>query len=194
MKNAFLFVLFPFSLISTAFADAPTSFEIPNFVQVNSAIYRGGRPTAAGLQKLAQMGIKTIINLQGGDLQSDLSRIIPYLEPGELPSAIKAEGEMAHVLRMNYLSYPLNSMEEVTELEAESIASILADFKNPALQPVFIHCEHGKDRTGLLIALERTQAEGWTKQRAWNEWVKLGHGRMAQFFTHALDQFFDSIN
>ena len=194
MKNIFLAALFCSFFSQGAQAEDSGRPDLPNFNQVSPVLYRGGRPSTAGLQKLAQMGIRTIINLQGGDLDSDFWRILRFTEPGELPAAIKAEGEMAKTLQMNYLSYPLNSIDPVTDAEEANIAKILAHFQDPALQPIFIHCEHGKDRTGLLVALERIQAEGWTKQRAWNEWVSLGHGRIAQFFTRSLDRFFNSLD
>lgn len=38
----------------------------------------------------------------------------------------------------------------------------------------FIHCEHGQDRTGLVVAVYRVQHDGWTKEQAEKE--MLNHG------------------
>ena len=41
-------------------------------------------------------------------------------------------------------------------------------------RPVLVHCEHGQDRTGLLIAVYRVRRGSWA-QAAWNEWLAYGH-------------------
>jgi len=41
--------------------------DLPNMHQVNSNLYRGGQPARSGLEKLKQLGIKTIINLRDDD-------------------------------------------------------------------------------------------------------------------------------
>lgn len=37
---------------------------VPNFHKVSEKLYRGGQPTAEGMQQLEKLGIKTIINLR----------------------------------------------------------------------------------------------------------------------------------
>src|SRR5437016_5138065 len=41
--------------------------ELPNFHQVNAELYRGGQSKTGGLQKLKELGIKTVVNLRGED-------------------------------------------------------------------------------------------------------------------------------
>src|SRR5207237_1444707 len=41
--------------------------ELPNFHQVNAQLYRGGQPKTGGLQKLKELGVKTVVNLRGED-------------------------------------------------------------------------------------------------------------------------------
>ena len=43
----------------------PRYAELPNFHQVNPQLYRGGQPKNAGLRKLKDLGVKTIVNLCG---------------------------------------------------------------------------------------------------------------------------------
>ncbi|MBX9692191.1 MAG: dual specificity protein phosphatase family protein [Cyanobacteria bacterium] len=40
---------------------------------------------------------------------------------------------------------------------------------------VFVHCAHGRDRTGAAIATWRMRHQGWTAQRAANEMLNYGY-------------------
>ncbi len=41
--------------------------ELPNFHRVNENLYRGAQPKQGGIERLAHLGIKTIINLRDDD-------------------------------------------------------------------------------------------------------------------------------
>lgn len=41
-------------------------------------------------------------------------------------------------------------------------------------QPVYIHCTHGRDRTGVEIGLYRVWTDGWTAHKAYKEMKALG--------------------
>jgi hypothetical protein len=41
-----------------------TYAQLPNFHVVNARLYRGGQPRAGGLERLAALGVKTVINLR----------------------------------------------------------------------------------------------------------------------------------
>ena len=55
--------------------------------------------------------------------------------------------------------------------EVNEILALLADSKN---YPVFVDCQFGEDRTGMIIALYRVFYQGWTAADAYDEWVKDG--------------------
>ena len=44
------------------------------------------------------------------------------------------------------------------------------------MQPVLVHCEHGSDRTGTMVAIYRIAFEGWTKAQATDEMINGGFG------------------
>ena len=66
----------------------------------------------------------------------------------------------------------------------------MADLANSDLQPIYVHCQHGKDRTGLVVALERIQTEKWSVVNARAEWIAFGHGSISRIFTRSLDRYF----
>ena len=51
-------------LASFSFAQTETRYkELANFHKVSDKLYRGGQPAEGGIKKLAELGIKTIVNL-----------------------------------------------------------------------------------------------------------------------------------
>jgi uncharacterized protein (TIGR01244 family) len=125
-----------------------TDEELPKFHQVNGQLFRGAQPKKNGLKRLADLGIKTIVNLRADD---GLSR----MEERE----VRAAG-------MQYFSAPLNETGRPTNAQVRRAVAIL---ETPENQPVFVHCRLGVDRTGLIIAVYRIAHDGWTSERAMAE-------------------------
>lgn len=185
MKTLFLLTAL---LCSTAQASRA---NIQNFSKVTDGIYRGARPTDGNIGFLSESGIKTIVNLQGGDLNNfGLGGIIGWYEPGELPAAINHERATSEALNIRFYNFPLNALAPVNAAEDEEIDQILSIMENPEMLPVFIHCEHGKDRTGLLIALYRVKVQKWTSHDAFTEWFNSGHTNISSMYTGGLDYYF----
>lgn len=60
--------------------------------------------------------------------------------------------------------------------ENEDVIEFLRIVTTPARQPVLVHCRHGSDRTGMMVAIYRIVVEGWTKAQATDEMVNGGYG------------------
>lgn len=142
--------------------------EIPNFRQVSDGLFRGGRPSPQGLLQLHEAGIKTIINLE-----SNLR-------------AVSEEARTVAPLAMQFLSVPLRSLSTPKEADVKKVLDVL---NNPANYPIFIHCLHGQDRTGLMVGLFRVFSQGWPKKQAYAEMLQNGFHRML----FPLDKFFRRI-
>ncbi len=41
--------------------------------------------------------------------------------------------------------------------------------RDPTLRPLYVHCQHGVDRTGAMMAVYRIQEEGWSNAEAYAE-------------------------
>jgi protein tyrosine phosphatase (PTP) superfamily phosphohydrolase (DUF442 family) len=113
---------------------------LSNFARVSEVLYRGAQPTAEGFRTLKKMGIKTVINLRSS--HSDR----PLLAGTGL--------QYVHIRALAW--HP----------EDEDIAQALRIIRDPAHQPVFVHCQHGADRTGVTIAAYRIVEQGWTTSMA----------------------------
>ena len=69
---------------------------------------------------------------------------------------------------------PMKS-RHVGERDGAKVVEAMRDLR--AVQgPVLVHCHHGADRTGLIIALWRQLYEGWSKDEAKRELVEGGYG------------------
>jgi protein tyrosine/serine phosphatase len=116
---------------------------LPNLHRVTPNLYRGAQPTAAGMRNLEQMGIKTVVNLR--DLHDDRSKL---------------KGTQLRYVRLRVNTFHPDYDEMVAFLKAAT---------DPANQPVFVHCQHGADRTGMMVALYRIAVQGWSKADAIRE-------------------------
>lgn len=65
----------------------------------------------------------------------------------------------------------MNASDQPNELQVNQILDALKNVDN---FPVFIHCHHGQDRTGLIIGLYRVEVQGWTPSKAYQEMLDVG--------------------
>jgi protein tyrosine/serine phosphatase len=191
-------ILFLFALL---FAASPTqaqnvsAAELPHFSQVSEGIFRGARPSLQNFPLLTNYKVKTVIDLQGGDAKLPIfGWVMDDFEPGEKPSMIAKERRLSHQLGMQFVNYPLSSIKNVDAKEDLWIREALTVMSDPLNQPVFIHCEHGNDRTGLIIALYRVFVQGWSANEAHAEMMEMGHGSLgSQILTGAMDRYFRKV-
>src|SRR5215813_9447193 len=89
---------------------------ISHFSKVNDSLYRGGRPKPADLRYLQSLKVRTVINLQGGDLNNRRYRaFMKRWEPGELADAIAAEKNLTKSLGLQFFSEPLDAIDPVSD-------------------------------------------------------------------------------
>jgi tyrosine-protein phosphatase SIW14 len=146
---------------------------VENFHSVDTGhIYRGARPELAGLEALAHSRIKTIVDLQGGD------RIYGYpTEAGESDTDILQEKILTKTNGMAFFNEPMSAINPDMDDESGRIDEVLEMISSPENQPVFFHCRHGSDRTGLIAALYRVFYQACTPTQARVEMLKYGHAK-----------------
>jgi len=111
-------------------------------------LYRSGQPDAGGWRWLRdRCGIRTVINLRG--------------EYPSQPWAI-LEKKFCRDNGIRYIALPIGP----DRLSDEQLRLILRTISDPASQPVLVHCELGKSRTGVVVAAYRIVAQGWSYEAA----------------------------
>jgi protein tyrosine/serine phosphatase len=147
--------------------------NIPNFYQVDETLYRGGQPNEEGLEELKSRGIKTVINLR------------------ESVEKISQEEKIATNHGMNFYNIALSVYERPTDEQVLTFLEIVLDKDK---QPVFVHCDAGRDRTGAMIALYRVVIEGWGPKQAYEEaknfgfWPYRGEAELKNFIHQLKDK------
>ncbi|MEF3079640.1 phosphatase domain-containing putative toxin [Winogradskyella poriferorum] len=120
-----------------------------NLYSINDSIYRSEQPSKKGFKELEESGAKTILNLRR--LRSDSTK------------ARETDLKLKHI--------PL-ATKYITENQILDVLKVIKD----AEKPLVIHCWHGSDRTGVVVAANRMVFEGWTKEEAIEEFQEKKFG------------------
>lgn len=115
-----------------------------NFHQVDAKVWRSAQPDTADFGDLQKLGIRDVLNLREWHDDSSVSR---------------STGVNLHRVAIN----PGN----VREKDLIQAVKILRD----ARSPILVHCWHGSDRTGTVVALYRMTVDRWTREKAVTEFT-----------------------
>jgi len=123
---------------------------LPNLHRISDTLYRGAQPSEAGFAQLKALGIRTVVSLR----------------------AFHGEEEAVTRAGLSYTSIPMKTWHP----ETEDIVRFLRIVGDTNKTPVFVHCQHGADRTGTMCALYRVFTCGWDKAAAIKEMTEGGYG------------------
>lgn len=126
--------------------------EAKNFYRVDELLFRSAQLDESDAAKLHELGIKSIVNLRhfsrGGDR--------------------RAFGDQFWLANK-----PLQSWE----IKPAQIADVLRTIRERQKEgAVLVHCYHGADRTGLVVAMYRVIYQGWSLDAARSEMIDGGYG------------------
>ena len=150
--NLILTATFLFS--TNVLAEANTPSRLVKLAIVNDNILRSGRPLGNDLAQLQiDTGITTVINLESS------------------ADYINQEAKVTKSLGLTYYSVPFISYLPPKDADVNKVLSLLRDSTH---FPVLVHCQHGQDRTGMIVGLYRVEVEGWTPAKAYQEMLAMG--------------------
>lgn len=141
-----------------------TEVGVSNFGKVEDFYYRGAQPKDDEYDRLAVLGIKTIIDLR--DDPKDYA---------------KSKAEYAG---LKYINLPMSDKDYPSTDAADKFLSLVIDKGN---WPVYVHCAGGRHRTGAMTAVFRMKVQGWDVEHAYDEmkdydfYTRWGHKAMKTF-------------
>lgn len=147
-----LALFFFFLLVYKDHGEPAARIDLPgteNFYRISGELYRAGQPTPEAMRIYEGYGIKTVINLR--TFHSDVDEV---------------RGTGLKLVEIPVLTWDLDIQEVITVLRAIRDAE----------KPVLIHCQHGSDRTGLMVAMYRIVEQDWDKEEAIAEMTGGGFG------------------
>ena len=152
------------SAVPTRPAKSFANVTIKNFGQMDDHFYRGAQPREEEYKELADLGVKTVI-----DLRDD-----------PLPFAGKA-AEAAH---MRYVNLPMSDKDYPKNEMIEQFVNLSKEESN---WPFYVHCAGGRHRTGVMGAMYRFSHDAWNFDRVYEEmknydfYTRFGHGNMKKY-------------
>ncbi|HEY7475387.1 MAG TPA: tyrosine-protein phosphatase [Vicinamibacterales bacterium] len=129
-----------------AAAQEAAGIHIDNFGRINERYYRGAQPDGRDYADLAALGVKTVI---------DLTR-----------DGRKDEDRLVAAAGMRFQRIPLTTWDRPSEAAVAQFLKLVTD---PANLPVYVHCQGGRHRTGVMTAVYRMTQDGWSADQAYAE-------------------------
>jgi len=143
---------------AAATASALARVHIDNFGKVDDEYYRGAQPDGRDYEDLASLGVKTVI---------DLTR-----------DGRRDEKAMVERTGMSFFRIPLTTSDRPSDAAVKQFLSLVND---PEKQPVYVHCQGGQHRTGVMTAVYRMTKYGWSETKAYDEMKQY---KFETFFGH----------
>lgn len=128
---------------------------LSNCHKVDRRLYRGAQPDAQGMLALQHMGVKSVLDLRSSTR-----------DPG-----------LAAGTDLRLLHRPVSAWNPTYE-QMLAAQRVLMD---GGAAPVMVHCLHGADRTGVVVAVYRILHHGYSKQQSVEEMRHGGFGHHAIF-------------
>lgn len=138
------------------------NLSLENCYRVSHDLYRCEQPKKEDIADLRALGIRSILNLRRWHSDSKV---------------LEKAGFQLLVQRM-----------EADELTVDDLVAALWQIK-AAPKPVMLHCWHGSDRTGSVVAAYRIVFQDWTPAAALDELRHGGYGYHEKWFPNIITLF-----
>lgn len=131
------------SLFAVILAAEPVQIAgVENSYRISEELYRSAQPEREGFTALQSLGVRSVLNLR--EYHKDTRK--------------------ARHTQLHLMAYPV-AAGEVTAADVENCLALISH----APKPVLVHCWHGSDRTGIVVAAYRIVFQNWSVEEAEKE-------------------------
>ncbi len=116
---------------------------------VDGRLYRSSQPRGDDWNILSRWGIATVVNLRTRE---------------ESPASLVREKRICAEAGVRMVHIPI-----AAELPSPQQVDEFLRLAESSSGPILIHCKHGEDRSGVMVAAFRVSAQGWSIRRAVRE-------------------------
>ncbi|HWA27970.1 MAG TPA: tyrosine-protein phosphatase [Lacunisphaera sp.] len=168
-------LLLPFLLLlnlapaATSPRERPATWATPvinttldNCYRVSAELYRCEQPRTRDIADLKALGIRSILNLR------------------------RYHSDSKNLTAAGFV--PLLQRMEADDLTTDDLVAALRQFRD-APKPLLVHCWHGSDRTGSVVAAYRIVFQDWTPAAALDELRHGGYGYHERMFPNIITLF-----
>lgn len=134
----------------SAWATPVIAAGAPNLHRITPLLYRSAQPTKAGFKSLEALGVRTVIDLRA--YHSDRR---------------EAKGTGLRLVDLDIQTW---------KVAERDVVEVLKRLRRHEDGPFLVHCLHGADRTGVMMAMYRMVEQGWSKEEALREMHAGGYG------------------
>jgi tyrosine-protein phosphatase SIW14 len=127
---------------------------LDNLYKITDSLYRSEQPTQKEFAYLKAIGIKSVLNLRATHSDTNLTQQL--------------------TLKDYSVQITTSNFSDKEIIEALKIIKY-------APKPLLVHCKHGSDRTGVVIAMYRIVFQNWSKEKALDELLNGGYGFHIQY-------------
>ncbi|MEW6736700.1 MAG: protein tyrosine phosphatase family protein [Acidobacteriota bacterium] len=147
--------------------EAKKDSDLPKFYRIDDHYFRGAQPSEAGFRKLAEMGVKVVVDLRDANGERD-----------------DREEQLVTKLGMRYINLSISTFRAPEEEQIQRFVALMQERES---QPVFVHCWRGNDRTGLITGIYRVEFYNWTGEQAYKEMKE--HGFSLSFLRRGMKSY-----
>lgn len=133
--------------------------SLENFYKVSDKLYRSEQPDKKSFQEIVEIGITTVLNLRKHHKDTDDTGVTQLV--------------------LNHVKMSARNVSQ------DDVFQALYRIKQ-AKGPVVVHCWHGSDRTGTVVAAYRMVFQDWNRADAIDEFKNGGYGFHEKFFSNLI--------
>jgi protein tyrosine phosphatase (PTP) superfamily phosphohydrolase (DUF442 family) len=117
--------------------------EPDRLYKVSDELYRGARVSHAGAEQLRSLGINTVVSLR----------------------YVRRDSRYIEAAGLNYVQIRFKSWQP----DEDEVVEFLRIVARDDCRPVYVYCNRGAERTGMMCAAYRIVVQGWSKAEAVRE-------------------------